>query len=274
MSAFELITTAREIRFGPGSLGQIGEAVERTGWRRLMLCSSPSLQREGHIGRVEAALGKKLAALYPQVKAHVQDTQLAEALALAKNRQIDAVIGMGGGSAIGMAKAVSFALDKAQAQRGAEPKIPVIAIPTTYAGSEMTSVYGVTHTDGEVSRKVTVSDPRIAPRLVIYDPDLTLDLPPQMTASSGINALAHCIEALYSIHSSPLAAAAAQAGIERIHRALPICTANGADRAAREEMLVGVHLAGFALSISAMGLHHGICHVLGGSARSEERRVG
>ena len=88
----------------------------------------------------------------------------------------------------------------------------MIAIPTTYAGSEMTAVFGITHTDENPPRKVTVSDPKIAPKLVIYDPELTLDLPPEMTASTGINALAHCIEALYSVTRHPLSTAAALSG--------------------------------------------------------------
>src|SRR5262249_46312525 len=139
-------------------------------------------------------------------------------------------------------------------------------IPTTYAGSEMTPVYGITHTDQNPPRKITVRDPKIAPKLVIYDPELTLNLPPEVTASSGINAMAHCVEALYSIARNPMATAAAQSGIGHITRALPRCTANGSDGEARREMLIGSHLAAFALFTTTMGLHHGLCHVLGGSA--------
>jgi alcohol dehydrogenase class IV len=117
-----------------------------------------------------------------------------------------------------------------------------------------------------VARKTTVTDSRIAPRLVIYDPQLTLDLPPEITASTGINALAHCIEALYSITRNPLSTAAALGGVRSIMSALPRCYAAGDDLAARGEMLSGAFLAGTALAHVSMALHHGICHVLGGTA--------
>jgi alcohol dehydrogenase class IV len=172
-----------------------------------------------------------------------------------------------------MAKAVSQALEEkrtGQPARAAfptdQPLVPVIAIPTTYAGSEMTAVYGITHHTNGSSRKVTVTDPKITPKLVIYDPRLTLDLPSELTASSGINALAHCVEAVYSITRHPLSTAAALGGARYIFRALPRCYAVGDDVDARTEMLMGSHLAAVSLSTVAMGLHHGLCHALGGTA--------
>jgi alcohol dehydrogenase class IV len=149
---------------------------------------------------------------------------------------------------------------------GFQSRLPIVAIPTTYAGSEMTSVYGITRSRETPPRKVTFNDEKITPRLVIYDPELTLDLPPQMTASTGINALAHCIEALYSKTRNPLSTAAAIQGIEHIHTALIACYRDGTNLAARSEMLLGAHLAGFSLASVSMGLHHGLCHVLGGTA--------
>src|SRR5262249_48400755 len=144
--------------------------------------------------------------VFDRVQPHVQDVQVHEALELAQVKNVDAVIGLGGGSPIGMAKAVGF-----------PSHLPIIAIPTTYAGSEMTSVYGITHTDENPPRKVTVSDPKVAPKLIIYDPELTLNLPPALTASTGINALAHCIEALYSKTRNPLSTAAATTSVGHIN---------------------------------------------------------
>jgi len=259
MSEFQYRTYAQDIIFGSGSLARLSESVDRFGWRRLLLCASGSARRSGRIAQVEAALGERLAAVYDRVQPHVPDFQVAEVTALAADRNADAVIGLGGGSPIGMAKAVAAQL----AERAA---LAVVAIPTTYAGSEMTPVYGITHHREGASRKITTTDPKIAPRLVIYDPRLTLDLPPEMTASTGINALAHCIEALYSITRHPLSTAAAISGLRYIMRALPRCYANGDDLEARTEMLMGSHLAGVSLSTVAMGLHHGLCHVLGGAA--------
>jgi alcohol dehydrogenase class IV len=130
----------------------------------------------------------------------------------------------------------------------------------------MTPVYGITHTRETPPRKVTVSNPKIAAKLVIYDPNLTLGLPPEMTASTGINALAHCIEALYSTRRHPLSTAVALQGLRYIQRALPACYRDGQNLEARSEMLAGAHLAGLSLASVTMGLHHGLCHVLGGTA--------
>lgn len=273
MNEFHLVTYAREIIFGSGSFDQLPEGIKRFGWQRLMLCTSPSIGRSGYSNILKTALGEKLVATYDQVQAHVPDFQVNEALALAVENQVDGIIGLGGGSPIGMAKAVSMALEghhTGQQARAAsptdQPLFPVIAIPTTYAGSEMTPVYGITYSGQGKSGKITFRDPKITPKLVIYDPELTLSLPPDVTASSGINALAHCIEALYSTTRNPQATAVAQQAILHIRNALPRCTVNGSDREARGEMLLGAHLAALTLSTTKMGLHHGLCHILGGSA--------
>jgi maleylacetate reductase len=272
MNEFRYTSYAQEIIFAADSLARLVDAVERFHWRRLMLCSTGSLRRGGHIATLEKALGSRLVAVYEHVQPHVPDFQVVEALELASEKEIDALIGMGGGSPIGMAKAVSMALEEKRTgpARAAfpidQPLVPVIAIPTTYAGSEMTPTYGVTyHNDGS-ARKVTVTDAKITPRLVIYDPLLTLNLSTAMTASTGINALAHCVEALYSITRNPLSTSAALSGMRSIYAALPLCYADGNDLEARTEMLVGAFLAGSALSHVTMALHHGLCHILGGTA--------
>src|SRR6266852_2561981 len=237
-----------------------------------MLCSTGSLRRGGHIALLEKALGSRLVAVYEHVQPHVPDFQVVEALELASEKEIDALIGMGGGSPIGMAKAVSMALEEKRTgpARAAfpidQPLVPVIAIPTTYAGSEMTPTYGITYHNDGTARKVTVTDAKITPKIVIYDPLLTLNLSSAMTASTGINALAHCIEALYSITRNPLSTSAALSGMRSIYTALTLCYADGNDLEARTEMLVGAFLAGSALSHVTMALHHGLCHILGGTA--------
>jgi alcohol dehydrogenase class IV len=212
-------------------------------------------------------------AAYEKTQSHVLDFQVDEVLEIAAQAGVEAVIGLGGGSSIGLAKAVSLALEArrtGQPARAAfptdQPLVPVVAIPTTYAGSEMTPVYGVTHQTEVTTRKITVRDAKIAPKLVIYDPSLTLNLPPHVTAGTGINALAHCIEAVYSVTRHPLSTAAALSGIKYITRALLRCYTQGDDLEARTEMLQGAHLGGTALASVAMGLHHGLCHVLGGTA--------
>lgn len=273
MNEFHYTGYAQEIIFGAGSLSGLSEAVERFHWRRLMLCSTGSLRRDGTIASIEHALGERLVGTYEYVQPHVPDFQVTEVLALADEHGVDALIGLGGGSPIGMAKVVSMALEEKRSGHPAragfpteQPLVPVIAIPTTYAGSEMTPVYGVTrHTEG-LAHKITVTDAKIAPKLVIYDPVLTLRLPAALTASTGINALAHCIEALYSITRNPLSTAVALRGVHYITSALPRCYAAGDDLEARTEMLTGAFLGGTALSNVTMALHHGLCHVLGGTA--------
>ncbi len=272
MNEFRYTGYAQEIIFGAGSVSHLNEAVERFNWRRLMLCSTGSARRNGTIASLEKVLGGHLVASYDHVQPHVPDFQVSEAVALASEQAIDVVIGLGGGSPIGMAKAVSFALEEQRSGRPAraafptdQPLIPVIAIPTTYAGSEMTPTYGITHHGNGSSRKITVTDVKVTPKLVLYDPLLTLDLPPMMTAATGINALAHCIEALYSITRNPLSTAVAISGIRAIVNALPRCYAEGNDVEARTEMLQGAFLAGTALSNVAMALHHGLCQTLGGT---------
>ncbi len=230
MREFHYIGYAQEVIFGAGSLAQLSAAVDRFHWQHLMLCASSSARRSGHVSSIETVLGDRVAAIYDHVQPHVPDFQVAEAAALAAKHQVDAVIGLGGGSPIGMAKAVSQALEEKRTGQLArasfptdQPLVPIVAIPTTYAGSEMTAVYGVTHHADGSAHKITVTDPKITPKLVIYDPQLTLDLPPTLTASSGINALAHCVEAVYSITRHPLSTAAALSGAQHIVQALPRC---------------------------------------------------
>ncbi len=273
MRDFRYTGYAQQVIFGHGSMARLGEALAAFPWHTLMLCSTASQRRNGSIAQLERALGEQLVVTYEHVQPHVPAFQVAEAVELALEREVDAIIGLGGGSPIGMAKAVSFTLEERRTGKAAraafvteQPLVPVIAIPTTYAGSEMTPTYGITHSSGETTRKLTVTDVKIAPKLIVYDPLLTLDLPPDLTASTGINAFAHCVEALYSITRNPLSTAAASAGARSIASALPLCFSQGNDEEARTEMLLGAYLAGTALSTVTMGLHHGICHALGGSA--------
>ena len=267
MDEFRYVSYNQEVIFGAGSLERLSELADTLGRQRFMLCANHSLRVNGHIASIETALGNRLVAAFDRVHPHVQDVQLDEVLTLAIEKNVDAFIGMGGGSPIGMAKAAAAALEKKYAKSiGNQTVVPVIAIPTTYAGSEMTPVYGITHTNENPSRKVTYNNPKILPKLVIYDPNLTLDLPAQITASTGINALAHCIEALYSVKRNPLSTLAATSAIYYIFDSLLHCYTNGGDSAARRDVLLASHLAGLSLASVTMGLHHGLCHVLGGAA--------
>ena len=259
MEEFAYSFRDQDVVFGSGAVARLGELTERYGWRRLLLCVSEHARSRGHVAPVEHTLANRLAATYERVQPHVQDVQVEEARQAAQRYQADAVIGLGGGSAIGTAKAVSYSLAN-------DTPLAVIAIPTTYAGSEMTPIFGVTRHTAGFARKETVSDPRVTPRLVIYDPLLTLDLSPRLTAGTGVNAVAHCIAALSSLTRNPLSTAAAREALRLMSRSLVQAYSHGDDAPARTEMFAGALLGGTALAHVAMGLHHGLCHVLGGTA--------
>ena len=182
---------------------------------------------------------------------HVPREAVDAARALAEHDKIEVVVALGGGSAMGVGKGVVSGEGRT-----------LIAIPTTYAGSEMTPVFGTT--DRAERRKTVRRDDAVLPKLVIYDPEVTLDLSPELTASTAINALAHCVEACYAREVNPLVPPVALDGIRRIVRSLPLCITNGRNLDAREDLLTGAYLAGFSIGNATMALHHGLCHVLGG----------
>jgi len=185
------------------------------------------------------------------VEPHVPREAVDAARALAEHDKIEVVVALGGGSAMGVGKGVVSGEGRT-----------LIAIPTTYAGSEMTPVFGTT--DRAERRKTVRRDDAVLPKLVIYDPEVTLDLSPELTASTAINALAHCVEACYAREVNPLVPPVALDGIRRIVRSLPLCITNGRNLDAREDLLTGAYLAGFSIGNATMALHHGLCHVLGG----------
>lgn len=162
---------------------------------------------------------------------------------------IDCLVAWGGGAAVGTAKALA-----------ARTGLPIMAVPTTYSGSEMTPVYGLT----EAGVKVTQSDESVRPRVVLYDPDLTLNLPGDVTARSALNAMAHCIAATDGPAANPVSCALGYEGARAVLGSIEQASTHPRDRLARAALMRGAHLAGLALSYSGAGLHHRICHVLGG----------
>ena len=260
---FKFTSVEQHVVFGPGAVADLGDHLDAEAVA--LLCTSRTYTRDGTVARLRNALGRRLVAVFDEVRQHVPDSSVDVVLESAAPR-VDTVIGLGGGSALGTAKAVAVALGDRRTSNGPTGNRPVsvIAVPTTYAGSEMTPIYGVTRVAER--RKITATDRRALPALVLYDPELTLTLPPDLTAGSGINALAHCVEGAYSATRSPISTATAVAGIEKISRSLPRCVANGRDLAARAELLSGAFLAGSTLAHAGMAVHHGLCHVLGGTA--------
>jgi alcohol dehydrogenase class IV len=187
---------------------------------------------------------------FDAVRQHVPVEVSAAAIAAARESRADAVLSVGGGSTTGTAKAIAL-----------ETGLPIVAVPTTYAGSEMTPIWG--STEGTV--KTTGRDLTVLPRLVVYDPELTVSLPAAITAASGMNALAHCVEALYAPGRNPVTSLIALEAIGALGRALPGAVAAPEDIGARSEALYGAYLAGSAFAVAGSGLHHKICHALGGA---------
>jgi alcohol dehydrogenase class IV len=187
-------------------------------------------------------------ARFTEVRQHVP-VEVARAARTAAEGA-DALLSLGGGSAVGTAKAVAL-----------ETGLPIVAVPTTYAGSEMTPVWGLT----EGARKTTGRDARVLPKVVVYDPELTVSLPPEITGPSAVNALAHCVEAFYAPGASPISSLMAEEGIRAIARGVPVAVARPGDAEGRAETLYGAYLAGAAFAVAGSGLHHKICHVLGGA---------
>jgi len=237
--------------FAWGSLAQLPEEMQRLDCHRALILTTPGQQPLGQsIAALLTSAGKQVAGVYPQAVMHVP-LEVAQAARVQATRcGADCYIAAGGGSTIGLGKAIAL-------QSG----LPIIAVPTTYAGSEMTPIYGLT--EGKLKR--TGRDARVLPRTVIYDPTLTLGLPAALSAASGINAVAHAVEALYAVDANPIISLMADEAIASLARALPRIMQEPDNRPARAQALYGAWLAGTCLGSVSMALHHKLCHTLGGT---------
>jgi alcohol dehydrogenase class IV len=234
--------------FGPGSLARLPDEVARLRAERALLVSTP-----GHRQLAEDAadrLGARAAGIWSDARMHAPIENAEDARAEARRVGADACVALGGGTPIGLAKAIALELD-----------LPIVAVPTTYAGSEMTPVLGIT--EGGVKR--TRRDLRMLPKTVIYDPELTFSLPAAVSGPSGMNAIAHCVEALYARDANPLTSLIAEEGIRALAKSLSVVVRESANLEARSEALYGAWLGGAALAAVGMALHHKLCHVLGGT---------
>jgi alcohol dehydrogenase class IV len=234
--------------FGSGTLAQLPAELERLGVRRALVLSTPP--QEAQARRVAAMIGDRAAGVLPAAVMHSPIDVSEAAVARVRELGADGVVALGGGSTIGLGKAIALRTD-----------LPQVAVPTTYAGSEMTTILGET-AGGE---KRTIRSPKVLPETVIYDVDLTLSLPAALSATSGMNAIAHAVETLYAADASPITALMAEEAIRALASALPRIVAAPADRAARSDALYGAWLCGACLGAVSMALHHKLCHVLGGS---------
>jgi maleylacetate reductase len=235
--------------FGDGVASTaLAAEVDRFGAGRLLVvCSDRDRQLAD---RLTAPFATAVVGSFSQVREHVPVEIAQAARQAARQAAADGVLVIGGGSAVGTAKAIALT-----------DGLPVLAVPTTYAGSELTPVWGLT----EAGRKTTGVDRAVLPRVVLYDPQLTLTLPVGLSVASGLNAMAHSVEAFWAPGRNPVTALAAQESIRELARGLPGVVADPLDPVARSGTLYGAYLAGAAFAVAGAGLHHKICHVLGGS---------
>jgi alcohol dehydrogenase class IV len=248
MKAFTYVSPPSRVVFGAGTVAQLPAEVERLGARRALVLSTPG--RSADVRRIAGSLGDRYAGLYDKAVLHVPVEVAQDARRAAQELGADCCVAVGGGSTIGLGKAIALTTG-----------MPVLAVPTTYSGSEMTAIQGFT----EGGLKRTQRDARMLPKTVIYDPALTLGLPAATSAASGMNAIAHCVEALYAKDANPITSLMAEEGIRALAAALPVLVRDPKNADARGDALYGAWLGGAALGAVGMALHHKLCHTLGGT---------
>lgn len=248
MRAFTYSSLPSRVVFRAGALDDLGAEIERLGAHRALVLSTP--EQRSAAEDVARRLGSRAAGVYDQAVMHVPLETAEAARAVAKSLNADCCVAIGGGSTIGLGKAIALTSE-----------LPILAIPTTFAGSEMTPIYGLT----AAGQKKTGRDPRVLPKTVIYDPLLTMTLPTAIAGPSGMNAIAHCAEALYAQDANPIISLMAEEGIRALASSLPLVVAQPDNLGARTEALYGAYLAGACLGSVGMAIHHKLCHTVGGS---------
>jgi maleylacetate reductase len=248
MREFIYDQAASRVVFGTGTLGRLADEVKRLGAGRAIILSTPEQQTSAEAAARQ--LGELAAGVFAEAVMHVPVETARKAWETADRWKAGCCVAIGGGSTIGLAKAIAL-----------ESGLPILAVPTTYAGSEMTPIWGLT--EGGV--KKTGRDRKVLPKTVIYDPELTLTLPPRTAGPSGMNAIAHCVEGLYAHDGNPIISLFAAEGIRALARSLPVVVREPDDIAARSDALYGAWLAGTVLGAVSIGIHHKLCHTLGGT---------
>ncbi|GAA6045945.1 hypothetical protein NBRC10513_005346 [Rhodotorula toruloides] len=257
MQPFVYTALPARVVFGFGTAKQVAHEVARLGCSRALVLTTPQQVAAGE--QVQADLGDLNVGIYSKAAMHTPLEVTLDALAQAKALDADCCVAVGGGSTIGLAKALALhSPDSA--------KLKIVAIPTTYAGSEATPIIGQTEIgkDGK-PLKTTQKTMKVLPEVIVYDVDLTLTLSPQMTVISGLNAIAHAVEALWAVEANPIISTLAVQGIEAIARSLLLIKADSQSKDGRADALFGAWACGTCLGAVGMSLHHKLCHTLGGS---------
>ena len=257
---------AQRIVFGSGTLDQVATVVKDTGARGVMLVTTAGRLESDDGRRLVRFLGRALTSTFAEVRSHVPTTAVQAAARQARRDAVDGIVSFGGGSCADLGKAVCFFLEQESGTPGASyidrPALPHVAIPTTYSGAELTPFFGMT--DEHTGQKTGAGGPTIAPLAALYDPELTVSTPARVSAETGMNALAHGVEAAYSPVRTPEAEALALACVARVAAALPRVVDAPDDLGARTNMLAGAVLGGRSLLNASMGVHHGLAQLVGG----------
>lgn len=234
--------------FGAGKVAEVRSEAQQLGITRALVISTP--QQLALAADVAERLGDIAIGIYDKAVMHVPIETVNDVMRMVSELHVDGCVAIGGGSTVGLAKAIAL-----------KTALPIVTIPTTYAGSEMTPVWGMTQ-DGI---KTTGRDTRVLPKTVIYDPLLTVSLPAFISGPSGMNAIAHCVEGLYSENQNPITSLMAEEGIKALCQSLPLIVTKPEDINARAHALYGAWLSGSVLGSVGMAIHHKLCHTLGGS---------
>lgn len=236
------------IVFGTGTLSQLPSEAAKLGMKRVLILTTPHQAEQGKT--LQNLLGNVAAGLFCEARMHTPTDVTEKACALVQELACDGVVAIGGGSTTGLAKAIAL-----------RTNLPQIVIPTTYAGSEVTPIIGET----QAGEKITQRSEKVIPETVIYDVELTQNMPISLTVTSGFNAIAHAAEALYSPNISPITALLAEEGVRAMVKALTLLTEDPHSLEARQHALYSAWLCGVCLGTTDMALHHKLCHTLGGS---------
>ena len=247
-SSFIYQSAPSRVIFGAGTVAQLADEVQKLGCKRVLVLSTPFQKDDAE--QLASRIGPLAADVFSDATMHTPVDVTDRALAAFDAAGADGIVSIGGGSTIGLGKAMSW-----------RNKAPHLVVATTYAGSEVTDILGQT----ENGVKTTVRDLAIRPETVLYDANLTLGLPVAMSVSSGLNAMAHAIEALYAQDRNPVTSLMAVEGIRALKAALPQIVKTPEDIDARSDALYGSWLCGVVLGAVGMSLHHKLCHTLGGA---------
>lgn len=275
-AGFQYLSSRSKLVCRPGAVAVLADEAAAAGSRRLMLVSGTRSARGAAAQAVRAALGERIAAEWTGVPQHSGVEAVGDLAAQAHERGIDGFVAVGGGSASDSAKAAAILLaeggtladhanvfhppDRYVQKVLAAPKLPIFAVPTTLSAAEVTPGLGIRDQDGH---KLVFWDPNVVPRVIVLDAAAAMDVPLEVLASTGMNALAHCIEGMYSRVRNPISEGLALQGIRLLRKALPRLVAAPADQDAREQALVGAYFSGLVIGNARVGIHHGVCHGLG-----------